>query len=156
VREQERRESEARRVSAAHPAFCRHGLGVRTGIGGFKIDDVAKEDFSLVEFIAPDDDGLERKRALAQAGDHCLAAGFDVLGDRDFALAREEFHRTHFAQIHPHWVVGAVGRLLGLGLGWHPALNFDQFGAFGFCLYFGLLRLQDRVSRRGIEVPSTS
>jgi hypothetical protein len=30
--------------------------------------------------------------------------------------------------------------LLGLGLGWHRALNFDQFGAFGFCLYFGLLR----------------
>ena len=42
-------------------------LGVGTGIGRFEIDDVAQEDFSFVEFVAPDDDRLEGKRALAQA-----------------------------------------------------------------------------------------
>src|SRR5262249_22577997 len=48
----------------------RHGLGVRAGISGFEIDDVAQEDLALVELVAPDDDGLEGERALAQAGDH--------------------------------------------------------------------------------------
>src|SRR6266540_2898320 len=68
----------------------RHGLGIGTGIGRFEIDDVAQEDLALVELGAPNDDGLEGERALAQAGDHRLAAGLDALGDRDLALAREQ------------------------------------------------------------------
>src|SRR6202163_1119833 len=63
-------------------------LGVGTGVGRFQIDNVAKEDFSLVELVAPDDDGLERQRAFAQPCDHRLAAGLDALGNGDFALAR--------------------------------------------------------------------
>src|SRR6476620_6853304 len=88
-------------------------LGVGAGIGGFEIDDVAKEDLSFVQFIAPYDDGLEGQRAFAQACDHRLAAGLDALCDRDFALARQQFHRAHFAQIHADGIVGA---LAGLGL----------------------------------------
>ena len=88
-------------------------LGVGAGIGGFEIDDVAEEDLSFVEFIAPDDDGLEGQRAFAQACDHRLAAGLDALGDRDFAFARQQFDRAHLAQIHADGIVGA---LAGLGL----------------------------------------
>ena len=100
------------------PGYRRRDLlGVGAGIGRFEIDDVAEEDFSFVQLIAPDDDGLERQRALAQAGDHGLAAGLDALGDGDFAFARQKLDRTHFPQIHAHRIVGALGRLLGFGLG---------------------------------------
>ena len=44
-------------------------------------------------------------------GDHRFAAGLDALGDGDFALARQQFDRAHFAQIHAHRIVGAFGRL---------------------------------------------
>jgi hypothetical protein len=44
--------------------------------------------------------------------DHRLAAGLDALGDGDFALAREQLDRAHFAQIHADGIVGALGRLL--------------------------------------------
>ena len=114
-------------------------LGVGTGIGGLEIDDVAKEDLSFVELVAPDDDGLEGQRALAQARDHGLAAGLDALGDGDFALAGEQLHRAHFAQIHAHGIVGALGRLLGLGLGRQLGLHLDQFAAFALGFLFRLL-----------------
>src|SRR5215472_5305528 len=49
---------------AARHAFAgahrRRGLlGVGAGIGGFKVNDIAQEDFAFVELVAPDDDGLE-------------------------------------------------------------------------------------------------
>ena len=119
----------------------RHGLGVGTGIGRFEVDDVAQEDFALVELVAPDDDGLEGERALAQARDHRLAAGLDALGDGDLALAREQLHRAHFAQIHAHGIVGALGRLLGLGLGRDLLLDFDQLAAFALGFLVGLFAL---------------
>jgi hypothetical protein len=53
-------------------------------------------------------DGLERQQALAQAGDHRLAAGLDALGDGDLALAGEQLDQTHLAQIHAHGIVGAL------------------------------------------------
>jgi len=62
-------------------------LGVGNGTGCFQIDDIAQEDLPLLELVAPDDDGLERERARAQASDHGLAAGLDALCDRDFTLA---------------------------------------------------------------------
>src|SRR5262249_45531742 len=58
----------------------------------------------------------KRCPALAQAGDHRFAAGLDTFGDRDLALARQQLHRAHFAQIHAHRIIRALGRLLGLGL----------------------------------------
>ena len=96
------------------PYRSRHSLGLRAGIGGFEIDDIAQEDFSLLELVAPDDDGLEGERALAQARDHGLATRLDALCDRDFARARKQVHGAHFAQINAHGIVGALRRLFGL------------------------------------------
>src|SRR5262249_51068394 len=45
--------------------WARYGYGIGPRIGGFQIDDVTQKDFSFVQLIAPDDDGLERERALA-------------------------------------------------------------------------------------------
>ena len=71
--------------------------------------------------VSADDDGLEGQRALAQPRDHRLAAGLDALGDGDFALARQQFHRAHLAHVHADRVGGAAelgvdGRQRGLGL----------------------------------------
>ena len=116
----------------------RHALGVGARVGRFQVDDVAQEHFSFVELVAPDDDGLEGERAFAEARDHRLAAGLDALGDGDLALAGEQLHRAHLAQIHAHRVVGALRRLAGLGLGRRLGRGFDQFAAFALFL-FGLL-----------------
>ena len=97
-----------------------------------------QEHFAVVQFVAPDDDGLEGERALAQAGDHRLAAGLNTLGDGDLALAREQPDRAHLAQIHAHRVVGALDRLLGLGFGRRLRRDLDQFAGLGF-LALGLL-----------------
>ena len=94
----------------------RRALAVGAGIGRLEVDDVAQEHPALDELVAPDDDGLEGERALAQARDHRLAAGLDALGDGDLALARQKLDRAHLAQVHADRIVGAVGRLLGRGL----------------------------------------
>ena len=131
---------QARPAAHRRPAPARrHRLGVGARIGRFEIDDVAQEDLALVELVAPDDDGLEGERALAQARDHRLAAGLDALGDGDFALAREQLHRAHLAQIHAHRIVGALGRLLGLGLGRDFLLDLDELAGFALGLLLGLL-----------------
>jgi hypothetical protein len=43
---------------------------------------------------------------------HRVATGLDALGDRDLALAAEQLHRPHLAQVHAHRVISAVHRLL--------------------------------------------
>src|SRR6266478_4222172 len=75
-------------------------------------------------------------------------------------FAREQLNRTHFAQIHAHWIVGAFGRLLGLGLGRDLLLHLDELAALALGLLVGLLarlfaffaRLlgQQRAVRRGL------
>src|SRR6516164_7400655 len=74
-------------------------------------------DLALVELVPPDDDGLEGEWALAETRDHGLTAGLDALSDGDLALARKEFHRAHFAQIHADGVVGAPGGFFRRGFG---------------------------------------
>ncbi len=135
VRRTCRHRGRARSRRAGNPrltghAGVRHALhGIRPGVGRLQVDDVAQEHFSFVEFVAPDDDRLEGQRALAQARDHRLAAGLDALGDRDFALAREQFDRAHFAQIHAHRVVGALARLRLLGFGDGFLRDLDEVAA---------------------------
>ena len=126
--------------NTGHARHRWHVLGVGAGVGRFEIDDVAQEHLAVVQLIAPDDDGLERQRAFAQPGDHRLAAGLDALGDGDFALAREQLHRAHFAQVHADGVVGALGGFLRLGLGRDLLLDLDQF-AFALLLVVSFLLL---------------
>ncbi len=38
----------------------------RPRIGGFEVDNVAKEDLALVQLVTPDDDSLEGERAFAE------------------------------------------------------------------------------------------
>src|SRR5262249_11300663 len=116
----------------------RYGLGVGPGMWRLEVDDVAQEHLSLVELVAPNDDGLEGEWALAQAGDHRFAAGLDALSDRDLGLARQKLHRAHFAQIHAHRIVRALGRLLGLGLSRDLLLDLYQFAALAPGLFAGL------------------
>ena len=91
-----------------------------------------QEHIAVIQFIAPDGDGLEGERALAQAGDHRLAAGLDTLGDGDLALAGEQLNRAHLTQIHAHRVVAALDRLLGLGFGRRLRRDLDEFARLGF------------------------
>ena len=59
-----------------------------------------------------------------------FAAGLDTLRDRDFALAREELHRAHIAQIQAHRVRGNLGRFQPNALGWRRPLQLDAFTFF--------------------------
>src|SRR5665213_2804272 len=112
---------------------------VGAGIGRFKVDDVAQKYLPLVELIAPDNDGLEGKWALAEPSDHGLAASLDALGDGDLALAGKKFRRAHFAHVHADGVVGALGEFLRLGLGRELGLDLDQLAFTLLLLVFGLL-----------------
>ena len=116
-----------------------HLLGVGTGVGRLKVDDVAEEDFSFVELVAPDDDGLEGQRAFAEARDHRFAAGLDALGNGDFAFAREQLDRAHLAQVHAHGVVGAFGRLFLFGGRQRLRLGLDDFRAGILVVVVGFL-----------------
>ena len=121
-------------------------LGVGAGIGGFEIDDVAKEDLSFVQFVAPDDDGLEGQRAFAEARDHRLAAGLDALCNRDFAFARQQLDRAHLAQIHADGIVGALAGLGFLDLGDGLLRDLDEF-VVGLVVGLFLLVLASRPLR---------
>src|SRR5262249_16318697 len=67
------------------------------------------------------------------------APGFDALGDGDLALAGQKLDRAHFAQIHAHRIIRALGRLLGLGLGRDLLLDLGQFAALAPRLFVVLL-----------------
>src|SRR6266581_2444937 len=103
----------AHRCPARQPVY---DLGVGPGIRRLEVYNVVQEHFAVVQLVAPNADGLEGERALAQAGDHRFAAGLNTLGDGGLALAREQPDRAHLAQIQAHRVVGALDRLLGLYL----------------------------------------
>jgi len=109
------------------------GRGVHHPVGGVEVDDLAQQDAVVGQLLAPDHDGLESQGALAQTGDHGVAAGLDALGDGDLALAAEQLDRAHLAQIHAHRVVGAIVGGLGFRLG-HGGV-----GALGHLAPGGLL-----------------
>ncbi len=89
------------------------------------------------------------ERAFAEARDHRLAAGLDALGDGDLALARQQLHRAHLAQIHAHRIVGALGGNGLGGLGERLRGGLDQLAARLLVVvlvvlgFFRLFRLDD-------------
>src|SRR5262249_57758888 len=98
-------------------------------------------DLALVELVAPNDDGLGGERILAQADNQRFTTGFDALGNGDLAFARQQLHRAHFAQIHAHRIIRALGGFLGLGFGRDLLLDLDQLAALALGLLLGLLAL---------------
>ena len=130
------------------------GFGARTCISCVEVKDIAQQDLALVELVPPDDDGLEGERAFAEPCNHGLAAGLDALGEGDLALARKQFHRAHFVEVHAHRVVGALGGFPGPGLSRNrPLLDFDKL-VFALRLLLCLLagrRLFPRLSLNGVD-----
>src|SRR6185312_9579999 len=80
--------------------------------------------------------------------------GLDALGDGDLALAAEQLHRAHLAQVHAYRIVGAVvGAFLGRRLGDGGLLAHRDFAALGLLGVF--FRLDDvdahlREHRQGV------
>ncbi len=83
-------------------------LRIRARIGGIQIDNVAEQNVSFIQLIAPDNDRLEAKRAFAETRNHGLTASFNTLGDGDFAFARQKLNRSHFTQIHADGIICAL------------------------------------------------
>ncbi len=119
----------------------RTGPGHGAAIGLLEVDHLTQQDAAGAQLLAPHHDGFEGQGALAQAADHGVAAGFDALGDGDLALARQQLHRAHLAQVHAHGIVGAV---VGLGLLGHRDGGFLADGHFAaLALALALLVLDD-------------
>ena len=83
------------------------------GLHRFQVNNVTQQHPPVIQRLMPGDNGAERQRAFAQPADHHVPPGLYPLGDRNFALAREQLHRAHFAQIHTHRVIGTADRALG-------------------------------------------
>ena len=77
---------------------------------------------------------------MAQADNHRVTASLNPLGNRDFAFAAEQLNRAHFAQIHPHRIIGALtrtglfSRSLCSAFGVLLIVVNLHFGDFGFLL----------------------
>ena len=92
-----------------HRAIAQVAILAQLGAeGGFEVDHVAEQNVLGQKFVAPDGDGLKGQRAFAEPGNHRVAACLDPLGDGDLALAAQQFHAAHLAQIHADGVIGAV------------------------------------------------
>src|SRR4029453_13158085 len=110
-------------------------------IGGVEVDDVAQQHLSRDQLVAPADERAIGGRALADAADHHVAAGLDALGDGDFALARQQLHAAHLAQIHAHGIVGAADIVV-----------VDVAGGLALVLFLFLVGLR-LLCRRGRALP---
>ncbi len=96
------------------------------------------------------------ERAHADPADHHVAAGFNALGDGDFALARQQLDRAHLAQVHADRIVGAAD--IGIveiadGAGFFPARRPRRAGlALGFVLLLVLDDIDAHVVQHGMDV----
>ena len=126
---------------------------VLAAIGGIQIDDIAQQDLAFLQLITPDHDGLKGQRAFAEAADHRIATGLDAFGDSNLAFTRQEFDRTHLAQIHAHRIIGAVRRRAGIltgdnGLGTTgrgDSLAVTALGIIVAIVFFGVFILVDHI-----------
>ena len=51
--------------------------------------------------------GANGQWRFTNATNHHFAASFNPFGNGDFALARQQLDTAHFAEIHPHRIIGA-------------------------------------------------
>ena len=92
--------------------FVGRDTGARVFLAVFRIHQAVDHfvDLRLAFTHAQDvgEDLVDGGRAGRDGHDHVLQAVFDALGDFDFAFARQQFHRAHFAHVHTHGVGGAA------------------------------------------------
>ena len=101
------------RVNAGHG---RAHAGLHHVFGEFFL--VEDHDFFYVahaalQVFAERHDLANHDRRTGDGLEHAVLAALDALGDFDFALAREQGHSAHFAQVHAHRVVGLFERSRG-------------------------------------------
>ena len=83
-------------------------LGVERLVGVVPDDQLAQDLLVLLGELVQAQQLAQHERVLAQRlVDHPLAL-LDALGDLDLALAVEQRHRAHLAQVHAHRVVGLL------------------------------------------------
>ena len=91
-------------------------LGEAVGIGGVRVDQPVDEfvhaRLFVLHALGHRENVGDSRRAGGDRHDHVLQAVFDPLRDLDFAFAREQFDRTHFAHVHAH----RVGRAAEFGI----------------------------------------
>ena len=111
-------------------------------VGGVQVNNIAQQHFLGDQRVMPLHDGADGQRAFADATDHHFTAGLNALGDSDLAFARQQFDRTHFAQVHADRVVGAaqVGFVDVAFLG---ARAFSIRNAFGGGRFFAVFAFDD-------------
>ena len=91
------------------------------------IDVLVDLGFVVGNALAHGEDFGDGDRAGRDGHDHVLQAGFDALGDHDFAFARQQLDRAHFAHVHAH----RVGRAAEFGVN-RRQRGFSFFFSFLF------------------------
>jgi len=75
-----------------------------------KLHDFLDGPHAFAQVIANGDQFLDDDRRACDGLHHHELPALDALGDGDFALARQERHSAHFAQVHANGVVGLFQR----------------------------------------------
>ena len=73
------------------------------------VEQVLDREVALAMLVAEAQHLGEAERRREDGADLVLDAGLDALRDRDLALAREQRHLAHLAQVHAHGVVADAG-----------------------------------------------
>ena len=88
-------------------------LGRRSLFIGLVGEDVARLDLAGPQTLGEAEHVAESDRQPVNAVAHFVQAALDLLGDRDFLLARQQRDAAHLLQIHAHRV-GAVGAVISI------------------------------------------
>ncbi len=72
------------------------------------VNDLISADFVFLDPVRKRENFGNGGRARRNRLDHVLEAALDAFRDLDFAFARQQFNRTHFAHVHAHRVGGTA------------------------------------------------
>ena len=106
--------------------------------------DVAQAAAAVLNFGGQFGQLAHHQRGAGEGADDLGLALLDAAGEFDLAIAGEQRHRPHLAQIHAH---GVVGLIAGFGA------QFEVGELLGFLRFFGEvgLRLLEQIDARGVE-----